>query len=86
MTENDLTNLGFNKVEVRDLESQNGYDYFYYTFDVFENLTLISVDSDRVENEDWYVYNLDWPDQFKLQTKDQVLQFLHSVGHLSEAV
>ena len=86
MTENDLTNLGFNKVEVRDLESQNGYDYFYYTFDVFENLTLISVDNDRVENEDWYVYNLDWPDQFKLQTKDQVLQFLQSVGHLSEAV
>jgi len=86
MTENELTDLGFSKVEVNDLESQNGYDYFYYTFDVFENLTLISVDNDRVENEDWYVYNLDWPDQFKLQTKDQVLQFLQSVGHLSEAV
>jgi hypothetical protein len=86
MTENELTDLGFSRVEVNNLESQNGYDYFYYTFDVFENLTLISVDNDRVENEDWYVYNLDWPDQFKLQTKDQVLQFLQSVGHLSEAV
>jgi hypothetical protein len=81
MTENELTDLGFNKVEVNNLESQNGYDYYYYTFDIFNNLTLISVDNDRVENEDWYVYNLDWPDQFKLQTKDQVLQFLHSVGH-----
>ena len=81
MTENELTDLGFNKVEVNDLESQNGYDYYYYTLDIFNNLTLISVDNDRVENEDWYVYNLDWPDQFKLQTKDQVLQFLHSVGH-----
>ena len=86
MTENELTDLGFNKVEVNNLESQNGYDYYYYTFDIFNNLTLISVDNDRVEDEDWYVYNLDWPDQFKLQTKDQVLQFLHSVGHLSEAV
>jgi hypothetical protein len=86
MTENELTDLGFSKVEVNDLESQNGYDYYYYTFDIFNNLTLISVDNDRVENEDWYVYNLDWPDQFRLQTKDQVLQFLHSVGHLSEAV
>ena len=76
MTENELTDLGFNKVEVNNLESQNGYDYYYYTFDIFNNLTLISVDNDRVENEDWYVYNLDWPDQFKLQTKDQVLQFL----------
>lgn len=86
MTENELTDLGFSKVEVNDLESQNGYDYYYYTFDIFNNLTLISVDNDRVENEDWYVYNLDWPDQFRLQTKDQVLQFLHSVGYLSEAV
>jgi hypothetical protein len=83
MTENDLTNLGFNKVEVNDLESQNGYDYYYYTFDIFNNLTLISVDNDRVENGDWYVYNLDWPDQFRLQTVDQVQEFLHSVGHFS---
>ena len=83
MTENELTGLGFNKVEVNDLESQNGYDYYYYTLDIFNNLTLISVDNDRVEGENWYVYNLDWPDQFKLQTVDQVQQFLHSVGHFS---
>ena len=81
MTENELTDLGFNKVEVNDLESQNGYDYYYYTLDIFNNLTLISVDNDRVEGENWYVYNLDWPDQFKLQTADQVQQFLSSVGH-----
>jgi hypothetical protein len=81
MTENELTGLGFNKVEVNDLESQNGYDYYYYTLDIFNNLTLISVDNDRVQDENWYVYNLDWPDQFRLQTKDQVLQFLSSVGH-----
>jgi len=81
MTENELTDLGFNKVEVNDLESQNGYDYYYYTLDIFNNLTLISVDNDRVEGENWYVYNLDWPDQFKLQTVDQVQQFLSSVGH-----
>jgi len=86
MTEQELIDLGFNRVEVNNLESQNGYDYYYYTFDVFNNLTLSSVDSDRVENEDWHVYNLDWPEQFKLLTKDQVLQFLQSVGHLSEAV
>ncbi len=81
MIEQELIDLGFNKVEVKDSESQNGYDYFFYTLDVFNNLTLMSVDSDQVKEENWYVYNLDWPDQFKLQTKDQVLQFLHSVGH-----
>jgi hypothetical protein len=81
MTEQQLIDLGFNKVEVKDSESQNGYDYFFYTLDVFNNLTLMSVDSDQVKEENWYVYNLDWPDQFKLQTADQVQQFLSSVGH-----
>jgi len=42
----------------------------------------MSVDSDQVQDENWYVYNMDWPDKnFKLQTVDQVQQFLHSVGH-----
>jgi hypothetical protein len=83
MTENDLTNLGFNKIEINDAESQNGYNYFYYSLDVFNNLTLTSVDSDRVENEEWYVFNFDWPDQFRLNTKEEVTQFLETVtGHL----
>ena len=81
MTENDLTILGFNKVEVKDLESQNGYDYFYYVLDVFDNLTLCSVDSDVVEDDNWYVTNLDWPEHFKLQTPQEVHSFLQSVGH-----
>ena len=81
MTENDLTNLGFNKVEVNDLESQNGYDYFYYTLEIFDNLTLCSVDSDRVENDNWYVMNLDWPDNFRLQSPQELLSFLQTVGY-----
>ena len=88
MTENDLTDLGFNKVEINDLDSQNGYDYYYYVLDIFNNLSLISTDSDLVEAEDeWFVGNFDWPDKkFKLHSKEEVLQFLRSVGHLSEAV
>ena len=81
MTENDLTNLGFNKVEVNDLDSQNGYDYFYYTLEIFDNLTLCSVDSDRVENDNWYVMNLDWPDNFRLQSPQELLSFLQTVGY-----
>jgi len=85
MTENDLTDLGFNKVEIKDLDSQNGYDYYYYVLDIFNNLSLISTDSDLVEAEDeWFVGNFDWPDKkFKLRTKEEVLQFLHSVGHFA---
>jgi hypothetical protein len=82
MKENDLIDLGFNKVEVTNSESQNGYDYYYYTFEVFDNLTLISVDSDSVENEEWYVYNLDWPDEFRMHSKEHVIHFLESVNPL----
>ena len=81
MTEQQLIDLGFNEVEVKDSESQNGYDYFFYTLDVFNNLTLMSVDSDQVKDENWYVYNMDWPNQFKLQTKEEVDQFLQVVNH-----
>ena len=80
MTESELTDLGFNKVEVKNLESQNGYDYYYYTFEVFDNLTLISIDSDRVENDNWYVYNLEWPDQFRMHDKEHVIHFLETVN------
>ena len=81
MTEHDLTILEFNKVEIKDLESQNGYDYYYYTFEVFEGLTLCSVDSDRVSDDNWYVTNLEWPDHFRLQTLLEVDSFLQSVGY-----
>jgi hypothetical protein len=81
MTENELTDLGFNKIEIKDLQSQNGYDYYYYTLDIFENLTLCSVDSDRVEDDNWFVINLDWPDHFKLNTLLEVQSFLQSVGY-----
>jgi hypothetical protein len=81
MTENELTDFGFNKIEIKDLQSQNGYDYYYYTLDIFENLTLCSVDSDRVEDDNWFVINLDWPDHFKLNTLLEVQSFLQSVGY-----
>ena len=81
MTEHDLTILGFNKVEVKNSDSQNGYDYYYYTFEVFEGLTLCSVDSDMVDDDNWYVTNLEWPEHFKLQTLLEVDSFLQSVGY-----
>lgn len=79
MTEADLIDLGFNKVEINDSDSQNGYDYYYYSLDVFNNLTLSSVDSDRVENGNWFVFNFDWPDQFKLVNKEHVIHFLETL-------
>lgn len=85
MTEQDLIDLGFNKVEITNEESQNGYDYYYYVLEIFDNLALISTDSDLVGTEDeWFVGNFDWPDKkFKLHSKEEVQSFLHSVGHFA---
>jgi hypothetical protein len=76
MTEQDLIDLGFTKVDINDSESQNGYDYHYYTLEVFDNLTLSSVDSDEVKDDQWFIYNLDWPLNFRITDKEQVIQFL----------
>ena len=82
MTEQDLIDLGFNKVEVLNEDSQNGYDYFYYVLNIFDNLSLISSANDRVkEKNDWTVTNFDWPDHFLLQSKLQVQDFLLAVGY-----
>lgn len=81
MTETDLIDLGFNKVEINDADSQNGYDYYYYSLDIFDNLTLSSVDSDRVENNHWFVFNFDWPEQFRLNNKHDIESFFMSVGY-----
>ena len=81
MTEDDLTSLGFNKVDIKHEDSQNGYDYYYYTLDVFSGLTLCSVDSDRIDDDGWVVTNMEWPEQFKLQTPLEIVSFLESVGY-----
>ena len=83
MTEKELIDLGFNKIDVQDIESDNGYDYYYYSYDVFDNLMLISNDSDRAQNDQWTVYNLEWSqDDFSMKSKDHFLQFLSSLRSL----
>jgi hypothetical protein len=76
MTEQDLIDLGFIKVDITDEESQNGYDYHYYNLEVFDNLILSSVDSDEVKDDQWFIYNLDWPLNFRITDKEQLIQFL----------
>ena len=61
MTEQELIDLGFTKTIVTDEESNNGYDYYYYSLDLMEGLELISTDSDHSTTHGWEVKNYDWP-------------------------
>ena len=60
MTEEDLISLGFQKVDVLDIESQNGYDYYYYKLKLMDELILVSNESDMAHNNNWEVKNFDW--------------------------
>jgi hypothetical protein len=61
MTEQDLIDLGFNKIIVTDEESNNGYDYYYYSLYLMEGLNLDSTDSDHSTTHTWEVRNYEWP-------------------------
>ena len=65
--------------------NQNGYDYYYYIFEVFSGLTLCSVDSDMVDDEGWAVTNLEWPEQFRINSPQEFQSFLQAVGYQKQA-
>lgn len=56
MTENELIEAGFERVDVPVEESGNKNDYYYYTLKVCEGFDLISDDSDDRPTSDWKVY------------------------------
>ena len=63
MTEKDLKDLGFKKVEVLRQESDNKFDYYYYTLKLGEGLHFTSTDSiDAKKPNVWHVYNYEWAD------------------------
>jgi hypothetical protein len=79
MTEQELIEFGFDKVEVSDDESQNGYDYYYYILDLLPGLSLISSASDESLDE-WKVYNFDWDTKSEL-TKPTIEHLVQVAVH-----
>lgn len=55
MKEEDLVNFGFEKVEVPVEESGDKTDYYYYKYDLSDSITLVSVASDEVKDDNWHV-------------------------------
>ena len=56
MTEKELIEFGFKKEIIPDSESQNGYDYYYYTLEVIQDIVLVSSESDEIEDDEWGVF------------------------------
>jgi hypothetical protein len=56
MTEQELIETGFTRVDVPVEESGNKNDYYYYTLTVCEGFELISDESDNRPTSNWKVY------------------------------
>jgi hypothetical protein len=74
MTEEELIELGFKRIDVLDEESQNGYDYYYYSYDKIPGITFLSCANDEAIAQKWIVY-IEQIDTVKIPTKDLFLDF-----------
>ena len=79
MTEEEIIDLGFEKVDILHDESQNGYDYYYYHKEVVPNLALHSTDSDDVQNNHWQLKCFEIP-SVQISTSEEYLRFVNAVN------
>ena len=70
MRATELVALGFEKIDVLDSESNNGFDYYYYILEISPDIHLVSCDSDTLDEDAWFVRSFDWPDIVITETKD----------------
>jgi hypothetical protein len=81
MTENQLVKHGFKKQMCSDLESNNGYDYYYYILELCEGMCLVSTDSDVVKDDHWKVMSFDVP-ALTIVTEENLISFLQVMEEL----
>jgi hypothetical protein len=55
MTEQDLIELGFERNDITAEESGYQNDWYYYTYDFVNNLSLISCDNEEAQIKGWYI-------------------------------
>ena len=79
MTEEEIIDLGFEKVDILHDESQNGYDYYYYHKEVVPNLALHSTDSDDVQNNHWQLKCFEIS-SVQISTSEEYLRFVNAIN------
>jgi hypothetical protein len=83
MTEKDLIELGFDKIIVKNIESNNGYDYHYYNLNIIKgcSLTADNKAAPNAEGKEWVVVNYDWPHIKKINKPEivKLIRLLHQM-------
>jgi hypothetical protein len=77
--EQDLIDLGFEKVFVSKHESGHEYDFYYYVYVVSKYTTLITNEDDAAKLSRWQVYLFD--DDFYFDELEPLTSFLTSFSY-----
>lgn len=75
MTEEDLIELGFTKINQTAEETGAKKDWHYYTLDIGD-MCLISNDNEEAEKEGWFVFIFDHLD-IRFTTTEDTAQLIH---------
>jgi hypothetical protein len=78
--EQDLIDLGFEKVFVSKHESGHEYDFYYYVYVVSKHTTLITNEDDVAKLSTWHVYLFD--DDFYFDEIEPLTTFLTSFSYV----
>ena len=81
MTEQELIDLGFEKVTITDDESQNGYDYYYYQKEMCSGLVLHSSDSVDTKGDNWILMCFEIP-SINIVTRNHYDEFAMVMGNI----
>jgi hypothetical protein len=81
MSEQELVDFGFEKVEITDDDSQNGYDYYYYQKEMCSGIILHSTDNVDVEDDQWTLKAFEIP-AIEIKSKDHYLHFLEVMKNI----
>lgn len=87
MTEIELVDLGFKRVEISPEESGDGKGFYYYTYDLSENdytFALMSNENDNTINGKWWVKFME-VDDYTYFDKNVVSSIINSIkGKIDE--
>ena len=82
MREQELIDLGFEKVDILDDESQNGYDYYYYHKELCSGILLHSTDNIDVIDDKWSLKSFEIP-ALNITEKVHYDQFLEIMDNIT---
>lgn len=81
MSEQELVDLGFEMIHIKNEQSQNGYDYYYYQKELCSGLVLHSTDSIDVKDDHWVLKSFEIP-AVEIRTKEHYMQFLEVMNNI----